>query len=186
MKKFFIIMLVLFPVMLSAQGRHHFEAGAGYASPGELFFQTPLKETGAVNLYGEYRFDLTDNFAVGARYSFVTPHKSGEDLTSDEKVRNTTNYHTLNAIVEYKTGAYGPMRLFVGIGGGAQLRYVYSPQSVQKREQWYPSADIYAHAGLEFFNHLRLTVGHSHDLHYPFSQLSTGAPFYHFSIGWSF
>lgn len=191
MKKFIILLCALLPLSLNAQklGNHHIEIGTGVAFPGEFLFETAAKESNTVNLYGEYRYNFTPAFSAGAVYSFVIPHKGDLSYTDKEtkelvSISETTNYHTLNAIAEYKLGPYGPMCFFVGAGAGAQYRYVKYSHSLYPAGYW--SADVSIHAGLEFFEHLRLTLGHYHDLHYPISALSSGAPYYYINLGWSF
>lgn len=182
MKRLSVLVCILISTGLSAQilGKHHIEVGTGLAVPKELLFANQLNEASTVNFYGEYRYDITSAFSVGAMYNFVLPHEgAGETLTV------MTGSHTLNALVEYKLGPYGPMSLFLGLGAGAQMRSVTT--DVQSSlEPYYWSTDLLVRAGLEFFNHLRVSVGHCHDLYYPLSFLSHGAPFYYINLGWSF
>ena len=211
MKKIITILCLFFPIFLSAQtieneqetteinqpvkkarGPHHFDVGVGLAMPGELFEMSD-KESNAANIFLEYRYDIAKGFSVGALYSFVTPHPGVINMTDSTtgEVVNTIetkdNYQTLNAIAEYKSNPYGPMCFFVSLGAGAQCRYHWSShQQSGVQDNFYWSADVSIRAGLEFFDHLRLSVGHIHDLHYPISSLNTGAPYYFAAIGWNF
>ena len=195
MKKVFLIICLLLPVCLAARDglavqdslavqnvrKHHFELGFGGVKPGEIFFETVSKEALSAGVYGEYRFDITPALSVGAMYSFVIPHS----LETESYVA-TTNYHTLNAILEYTVASYGPFGLFVGIGAGAQCRIFSSDKYGYNSSEAYFSTDMSVHVGMEFFKHLRLTAGHMHDLHYPISILPSGAPYYFINLGWSF
>lgn len=204
MKKIIILLCILMPLCLQAQEdevvkKHHFGVGIGLAVPGEIIFEVPAQENNTVSFYGEYRYALTPSFYVGAIYSMVAPHTGEMNLESsfensegrlETKTINITtksNYHTLNAFVEYKTVTYGNMRFYVGLGGGPQLRFAsFSHQSGGKNSDYFFSADLYAYAGLELMDHLRITVGHFHDLHYPITAFPSGAPYSHISVGWAF
>ena len=186
MRKILAILLALLPVCMSAQNRHHAEAGFGYAIPAELMAESlSTKESRTVCLYGEYRFQFTKGFSAGVNYAFVPNHK-GEPLPVDSSETTPeftikTRYHSINAVAEYKYGVSQAMSFFVGLGGGTQYRYATFSHSLTPRNIW--SADVFMRAGLEIYDHLRFTVGHVHDLHYPFEKISTGAPYYYFSVG---
>ena len=131
----------------------------------------------------------------GLQYSFVPNHKGSRDIVippSDEEesvetvqtLVMTSRYHTINAIVDYKVGTFGPLSMFIGGGAGAQCRHASYSHSLYDGYFW--STDICLYAGLELFDHLRLTLGHNHDLHAQISALPTGAPFYYINIGWAF
>ena len=179
--------------------KHHFGVGVGLAIPGEILFEVPAQENNTVSFYGDYRYALTPSIYVGAIYSMVAPHagvmtiessfenSEGKLETKTTEITTNSNYHTLNAFAEYKTVAYGNMRFFVGLGGGPQLRLVsFSHQSGGNNSDFFFSADLYAYAGLELMDHLRITAGHFHDLHYPISAFPSGSPYSHISVGWSF
>lgn len=189
MKKIVVIICLLLPLCLSAQKKHHFEAGLGYTMPAELLAEKlSTKESNTVCFYGEYRYDLTKAFSVGLQYGFV-PNHSGEPLTSDvtqtaPEFTINTRYHSVNAVAEYRFFTSGSLTFFAALGGGAQYRYAKFSHSVDPRQIW--SADLFVRAGLEIYDHLRISVGHCHDLHYPISALSTGAPYYFLGVGWSF
>jgi len=198
MKKVLIAICILLPFSLNAQkvSKHHFEIGTGVAVPGEFLFDNYFEEKSTLDLYGEYRYDLSKMISVGAFYSFVMPHaaelssksviddaESAGSKTQDYDLR--TMQHTLNAFVEFKTEAYGPMRFFAGLGGGVQMRTLNTNRTGYETYNFF-SADASLHAGLEFFDHLRITLGHCHDLYYPFTDLSPGAPYYFVNVGWSF
>ena len=189
MKKLITLLCVLLPLSLTAQNKHHFEAGLGLAIPTELLAEKmATKEVNTVSFYGEYRYQFTKAFSAGVNYSFV-PNHSGEPVaTSSDQVKPDftirTRYHSINAVAEYRFETAGPMAFFVGLGGGAQYRYANLSHSIEPRNIW--SADVLVRAGLEVYDHLRITAGHIHDLHYPFTAISTGAPYYYFSVGWAF
>lgn len=189
MKKIIVIIGLLLPLCLSAQKKHHFEAGLGYAIPAELLAEKlSTKESSTVCFYGEYRYDFTKSFSAGLQYNFV-PNHSGEPLATDPEQAApdftiNTRYHSINAVAEYRFYTSGPLTFFLGLGGGAQYRYAKFSHSLDPRQIW--SADLFVRAGLELYDHLRITLGHYHDLHYPISSLSTGAPYYYIGVGWSF
>lgn len=188
MKKIVTILFLLLPVLMPAQNRHHPEVGAGFAIHKELLFENSFKEDNALEAYAKYRYDLGKGFSVGAMYSFVLPHKhpyymnEGEDNMMDLTFK--INSHTLDAIAEYKTERFGPMCLFAELGGGAQMCYIDS--EFKSLRGYYYALNVYACVGLEFLDHLRVTAGHVHDLHYPFEDLSRGTSYYYFALGWSF
>ena len=189
MKKIVVIICLLLPLCLSAQKKHHFEAGLGYAMPAELLAEAlSTKESNTACFYGEYRYDFTKAFSVGLNYSFV-PNHHGEPMASSlsqvaPDFTINTRYHSINAVAEYRFFTSGSLALFAGLGGGAQYRYAKFSHSNDPRQIW--SADLFARVGLEVYDHLRITVGHYHDLHYPITALSTGAPYYYLGVGWSF
>lgn len=204
MKRFAVIILMLLPLGLAAQGKHHFEAGVGYALPAELLAGSlPTQENNSICLYGEYRYQFTKSFSAGLNYGFVPGHKGLPPITDAEHPQPDfaikTRYHGINAVAEYKFSTSGPLAFFVGLGGGAQYRNSVYYKYVEPPLKWDDeklklnsdpariwSADVFVRVGLEIYNHLRITVGHLHDLHYPVSAISSGAPYYYFSIGWSF
>lgn len=197
MKRFIILVCLLLPIMAVAQElpqespekpvkKHHFEAGAGLAIPNEFVVSdASKKEANALSLYGEYRYNLTQSLAIGAVYSFVLPHVSREYEFLDSPIQDKSMFHTLNAIVEYRFGTLGPMSMYVGGGAGMQFRNVQYGVITSTPTGFF-STDISLHLCLEFFNSLRITFGHYHDLHYPIAALPAGAPYYHISVGWSF
>ena len=189
MKKLITLLCVLLPLGIAAQNKHHFEAGLGYAIPTELVAESmSTKEVNTVCFYGEYRYQFTKAFSAGVNYGFVPNHYGEPQKTDPEQVGPeytiNTRYHSINAVAEYKFATSGPLAFFVGLGGGAQYRYALFSKSKDPRNIW--SADVYMRAGMEIYDHLRITAGHIHDLHYPFSAISTGAPYYFFSAGWAF
>lgn len=204
MKKIAAIFFVLLPLCLSAQNKHHFEAGLGYALPAELLASSlPTAENNSVCLYGEYRYQFTKSFSAGLNYSFVPDHKGLPPIIDTEQLTPTyaikTRYHGINAVAEYKFSTSGPLAFFVGLGGGAQYRYSSYYKYVEPPLKWDDaelklnsdpsqiwSADVFVRVGIEIYDHLRITAGHLHDLHYPISAISSGAPYYYFSVGWSF
>ena len=182
MKKILLLSCLLISIGSVAQEsvrKHHVEAGAGLAIPAEFIVTDAIKETNTLSVYGEYRYDLTPSVSVGAVYSFVLPHDI--DIAFIDKTR----FHTLNALVEYKFGTFGPMSMYIGGGAGVQYRKVHYTVMTSTSEDFF-SGDISLHLTMELFDHLRLTFGHYHDLHYPLSFLSSGAPYYHLSVGWGF
>lgn len=188
MKKILLVLFVLLPLGMAAQGKHHFEAGIGYAAPGELLGgELSTKEKGTATFIGEYRYNFTERIGLGLIYSFVPNHKGEPVVTSADETPSysiNTRYHTANLVFEYKLGKFGVFAPFVGIGGGAQYRHATMSHSIYAHNYW--SADLYLRAGFEIYDHLRLTAGHFHDLHYPFSSLGSGAPYYYFAVSWAF
>lgn len=204
MKKMLLIILVLLPLGLSAQNKHHFEAGLGYALPAELVAGSlPTTESNTACFYGEYRYQFTKSLSAGLNYSFVPNHKGLPSITDPERTQPDyaikTRYHGINAVAEYKFATSGPLAFFIGLGGGAQYRHSSFYKYVDPPLTWDDdniklntdpmkiwSADVFVRVGLEIYDHLRVTAGHFHDLHYPISAVSSGAPYYYFSVGWSF
>lgn len=201
MKKIILLFSILITLSLAAQeenhGKHHFDISAGYAIPAEMLAEKiTFPENKSVNINAAYRYELPSGLSFGVQYGFVPNHNGSIEIVipgvpGSEDVKETvetfavsTRYHTINAIVEYKTGPYGPMSMFIGGGGGTQCRFVKYSHKVEPEYYW--SANVALYAGLEFFNHLRLSVGHNHDLHVPFSSINSGAPYYYINLGWSF
>lgn len=196
MKKLFLIAAILIPLCMTGQNRHRFDVGTGFVVPKEFLTDEELfPESNTVNLYGGYRYELPSGLSFGLQYSFVPNHKGSRDIVippSDEEesvetvqtLVMTSRYHTINAIVDYKVGTFGPLSIFIGGGAGAQCRHASYSHSLYDGYFW--STDICLYAGLELFDHLRLTLGHNHDLHAQISALPTGAPFYYINIGWAF
>ena len=205
MKRIITLLLLFVPLCLNAQllgDKHRLELGVDIVKPGEMFFEVAMEEPNTASVYASYRYLLNSSLSVGARYSFVIPHDAvlsmvvpqlhyinEEYTTVDETVviNTNTNYHTLNAIVEYSMFSYGPVSLFAGAGAGMQYRYIkFDRQLNGKFDGHYFSPDLLLYIGFELFDHLRITGTHVHDLHYPVSDLPSGAPFYTISLGWSF
>jgi hypothetical protein len=189
MKKILAILALILPLSLNAQilgEKHHLEAGLGVAVPNEMLIEQTGSESNTADIYASYRFDLTPKISLGAVYSFVPNHagviKSG-DITVDTK----SMYHTLNVFAEFKLGTFGPMNMYAGVGGGPQYRHAsYSRMIGSSFSGDYFSGDVYAFVGMELFDHLRISIGHFHDLHYPISALPSGAPYYYVNVGWAF
>ena len=200
MKKALAILLVLFPVCVNAQilgPKHHLELGAGLAMPGEVLFELAMKAQNTGTIYGEYRYNLTPDFALGAVYSFVIPHTSattketeiGSDGTTQTlpKLTYKDSFHTLNAIAEYRVGKSDSMGVYVGGGAGVQFYPGdWYPHRIGSGPYYPLSADLSLYFCFEFFKHLRLTVGHNHDIKYHFNPNTPIASYYYLSVGWSF
>lgn len=189
MKKVLAILAIVLPLSLNAQilgEKHHLEAGLGVAVPGEMLFDQTSKESNTADIYLSYRFDLTPVISVGAIYGFVPPH-DGSFQSGEITVGTKSMYHTLNAFAEFKLGTFGPMTMLAGAGGGPQYRHVVFTHMIGSSFTGdYFSADLFAYIGMELLDHLRITVGHFHDLHYPITALPNGAPYYQVNVGWSF
>ena len=205
MKKILRLASILLPLCLTAQttaqpqnqNKHRFDIGAGYAIPADIFVEQPdFPENNTANVTAGYRFELPSGLSFGLQYGFVPNHKGSIDITipptpgykdSEETVEHiimTTRYHTINAIVDYKVGPYGPVSFVIGGGGGPQCRYASYSHKLNPGYYW--SANVALYAGLEFFEHLRVIFGHNHDLHVPISSLPSGAPYYYVNLGWAF
>lgn len=205
MKKIILLASILLPLCLTAQttaqpqnqNKHRFDIGAGYAIPADIFVEKPeFPENNTANVTAGYRFELPSGLSFGLQYGFVPNHKGSIDITipptpgykdSEETVEHivmTTRYHTINAIVDYKVGPYGPVSFVIGGGGGPQCRYASYSHKLNPGYYW--SANVAFYAGLEFFEHLRVIFGHNHDLHVPITALGAGAPYYYINIGWAF
>ena len=190
MKKIFALLTLLLPLCLNAQwlGKHHVEIGAGAAIPGEVLVKTDAApEASTFSVYGEYLYELTPDLSVGGVYSYVFPHIVTHPLEEGE-LHTKDDYHTLDVLAEYKLLNSKAICVFAGAGGGPQLRRVVIDDDISWSwtEDVFFSADLYAYVGIEFRKHIRLTVGHHHDLHYPISGLPSGAPYSHISLGWAF
>ena len=179
------------------KAKHRFDIGAGLAIPADVFVENPeFPENNTGDIVAGYRYELPSGLSFGVQYGFVFNHKGSADIKipavigskdSEETIEHivmTTRYHTINAIVDYKIGPYGPVSLVIGGGGGTQCRYASYSHKVNPGYYW--SANIAVYAGLEFFEHLRVTAGHNHDLHVPISALNQGAPYYYVNVGWAF
>lgn len=205
MKKILLSAIILLPLCLTAgaqttsqdKGKHRFDIGAGFAVPADIFVENPaFPENNTADIVAGYRYELPSGLSFGLQYGFVPNHKGSTDIkipavigdeTSEEKIEHvilTTRYHTINAVVEYKVGPYGPVSLVLGGGGGPQCRYANFSHMVNPGYYW--SANVNLYAGLEFFEHLRLIFGHNHDLHTPIAALGQGAPYYFINLGWAF
>ena len=118
MKKILLVLFVLLPLVMAAQGKHHFEAGIGYAAPGELLGgELSTKEKGTATFIGEYRYNFTERIGLGLIYSFVPNHKGEPVVTSADETPSysiNTRYHTANIVFEYKLGKFGVFAPFVG------------------------------------------------------------------------
>ena len=188
MKRILIVLLCLLPLGLNAQilgERHHLEAGIGAAIPGEFFFETDFNDKTTVDLYGEYRFDITPAIALGAIYTFVGEH-TGLPATEDGNISSRKlSSHGINAFAEFKYRTGGPVNFFIGLGGGAGITHLKFSESTTYSNFLRPEASV--HAGLEIYDHLRVTIRHNHDLYFPFSSMvDRGFPYYCVNIGWSF
>ena len=211
MKKIILISFILLPLCLNAQqaGKHHVEIGAGLAMPGEVLYKQNFTEDAAFDIYAAYRFNLNKELSVGATYSFVTPHQTygdeiekvkkdengrvvidsdGKTVMEKTQVQLQTFYQSLDAFAEYKTAMSGSLSFYAGLGGGMQCRYAdLSVYYSSMDNKWWWGPDVMVYAGLEIMNHLRLTLGHRHDLHFPFKNATfSAAPYYYFNLGWSF
>ncbi len=192
MKRIITVILCLLPLGLNAQilgPKHHLEAGIGLAVPGELLFKTDFKDSPAADFYAQYRFDITPSIAVGAIYSFVLPHK-GEKVSESPSYGNisgrTLSTHDINAFAEFKYNTPGALDFFVGVGGGANISHLKFSESLYYSNYLRPELSV--HAGVEIYNHLRITVRHNHDIYIPSSEsdIFPGFPYYSVNVGWSF
>ncbi len=187
MKKIFVLLCILVPFGLQAQilGKHHIEPSVGLAVPGDLLYEQGFSEKTHLNLSLAYRYDISNNLSVGAQYSFVPTH-SGLTKSEETQIDLKTNYHSIDALVEYKMLSGGAVNFFAGIGGGVQGRYTEFPgRNIDPGFWWGPDFNLYL--GVEIQKHLRVTLGHHHDLHFPFKSLSfSAAPYYYLNLGWSF
>lgn len=190
MKRYLLILTLLLPLCANAQSRHHFEIGGAYVICNELLAggseRTARMENNTGGIFGEYRFDLTPRLALGAQYFFVPNHPGAtvNDVPDMPSLTFDTRFHTANILLEYKLKTIGILTPFVALGGGAQYRWLYLQTAL---DPWYYlSADIFVRFGLQVYDNLRISVGHFHDLHYPFSSLASGAPVYYIGASWSF
>ena len=200
MKKIIVLICLLAPFALQAQvaGRHSFEAGLGLALPRELLYDNGngMTENITGDVYAAYRFEIVKGLSVGATLSGVFPHKilgieyiesrrdetTGQIVQTTKRFEKTTSYGALDAIVEYKTKQIGSVNFFFGLGGGMNGRYLPIDD-----DSWWFGPDMLIYAGVGIKDHLRITLGHHHDLHFPFKDLSfSAAPYYCLNLGWSF
>ncbi len=201
MKKLVTIALMLLPLCLNGQilgEKHRLEVGAGVALPGEAMFEDDegCEYKNTVDLYAGYRYSFTDNFSVGAVYTFVAPHKGQRTATYDDveiPVERSVSSHSIEVFAEYKYITNSSVNFFVGLGGGEMYSYMvetYSPPAMDNTVTYDPvhvfTPGVSIYAGLELFNHLRITARHNHDLHYPITAFPHGFPYYCVNVGWAF
>ena len=178
MKKLILLLCLLVSVCAGAQtpGKHHVEAGAGLALPKDLLTKGLFDEDNSFDLYLGYRYNITDQIAAGAVYSFVWPHEARR-IVDASTVQWITMINSLNAYAEYQLGPFaGGIGIFLGLGGGVQYTYQQCvSHNLSDLNYFHPS--LYVHGGLEFMQHLRLTVSHSH-----FGY----CPYFCINLGWAF
>jgi len=196
MKKILALLFVLLPLCGGAQilgPRHHLEAGAGVVLPKEVFYsiKNVSEPTGAV--YAAYRYNLTDGLSIGAQYSYVIPHgtqyySQKTDPNKEDFYREyKQQFHTLNAVLEYRLGKSDTMSTYVGGGIGVHYYYALGKRIVgydNDMSSIFPGVNL--SLSFEFFHHLRLSLGHYHDITYHFYPNNPVASYYNLSVGWSF
>lgn len=190
MKRCILILSLILPIFANAQSRHHFEIGGGYVIPGDMLGGNDTRATrtekNTAGVFGEYRFDLNPRMSLGLQY-FFTPNHGGSTLNEVPgyaPLTFETRNHTANLLFEYKLKKVGILTPFAGIGGGLQYRWLYIQTALNS--DYYLSADLFLRFGLQLYDNLRISAGHFHDLHYPFSALSSGAPCYYIAASWAF
>lgn len=196
MKKLAALVFILLPLCASAQilgEKHRLELGAGLAIPKEFLYEVKNESKTSAAVYGAYRYSLTPDFSVGALYSFVVPHATKYYPPTAESeevfyVDYKQQFHSLSAVAEYRIGKSDSMGVYVGGGVGVHYYYAVMVNPYTGRDPnmtcLYPGVNLYM--SFEFFKHLRMTVGHYHDLQYHFIPNNPVASYYSLSVGWSF
>ena len=162
-----------------------FELGAGFARPGSLLRSEVTDWRQSVLAFAAYKHSVVAGLSIGAQYTCLPASGSFEDLSIPGLYRSlTTLGHTFNLLAEYEFCRRRDVSPFFNIGCGPQVsaikRFITDVTYGSWDFSWMTNYQV--QMGVEFYDRVRVTVGHVQQNSALYETSGAGVPAWYFAF----